>query len=51
MPPGRCLGGPILYVNTLGQNRVRHPFVFQQPIDGNFSPRSEAWSFQGESSR
>ena len=28
------------YLNTLGQSRVRSPFIFQQPIDGNFSPHS-----------
>ena len=41
--------GPVsLYLNTLGQNRVRFPFVNQQPIDGNFSPRSAVWSAQVE---
>src|ERR1022692_2071418 len=37
---GNVTGGPYLYLNTLGQTTVRHPFVFQEPIDGNFSPRS-----------
>src|SRR4029079_13533256 len=31
-----------------GQNRVRQPFVFQRPVDGNFSPWSETWSAQVE---
>ncbi|MBI3208215.1 MAG: TonB-dependent receptor [Candidatus Solibacter usitatus] len=37
-----------LFVNTLGQSRVRVPFVSQLPVDGNFSPRSGIWSFQIE---
>ena len=41
---GNVSGGPYLYLNTLGQAKVRHPFVFQQPIDGNFSPRSINWT-------
>jgi hypothetical protein len=32
----------------LGQSRVRSPFVFQRPIDGNFSPRSVNWSAEIE---
>ena len=39
-PAGEVTAGPFLYQNTLGQSRVRHPFVFQKPEDGNFSPRS-----------
>jgi hypothetical protein len=39
---------PYLCLNTLGQNRVRFPFVNQQPIDGNFCPRSAVWSAQVE---
>jgi hypothetical protein len=45
---GDLIDGPIRYVNTLGQNRVRFPFVSQKPIDGNFSPRSNIWSLQLE---
>jgi hypothetical protein len=45
---GAVLSGPTLYLNTLGQTRVRHPFLFQQPKDGNFSPRSATWSLQLE---
>lgn len=45
---GNITLGPFLFLNTLGQNRVRFPFVSQRPIDGNFSPRSEIWSLQVE---
>ena len=45
---GNVSGGPYLYLNTLGQAKVRHPFIFQQPIDGNFSPRSINWTMQIE---
>src|SRR5690242_19059647 len=47
-PQGGIAAGPYLFLNTLGQNKVRFPFVFQEPVDGNFSPRSENWSFQVE---
>jgi hypothetical protein len=45
---GEISGGPYLFLNTLGQSRVRFPFVSQRPIDGNFSPRSTVWSIQVE---
>jgi hypothetical protein len=45
---GNISGGPYLYLNTLGQVKVRHPFIFQEPIDGNFSPRSVNWTMQVE---
>ena len=45
---GNVSRGPYLYLNTLGQTKVRHPFVFQEPIDGNFSPRSVNWTLQVE---
>ena len=45
---GDISAGPFLYLNTLGQVKVRHPFVFQEPIDGNFSPRSINWTMQVE---
>jgi hypothetical protein len=45
---GNITAGPDLFLNTLGQSKVRFPFVFQQPIDGNFSPRSLNWSLQVE---
>jgi hypothetical protein len=47
-PAGEVTAGPFLYLNTLGQARVRHPFIFQQPKDGNFSPRSTTWMVQIE---
>jgi hypothetical protein len=47
-PSGEITAGPYLYLNTLGQVKVRHPFIFQQPKDGNFSPRSTTWMFQIE---
>jgi hypothetical protein len=45
---GDIVGGPYLYLNTLGQTRVRHPFLFQKPQDGNFSPRGATASLQIE---
>jgi len=45
---GEVSAGPFLYLNTLGQVKVKHPFLFQSPIDGNFSPRSAIWSIQVE---
>ena len=45
---GDVSAGPYLYLNTLGQTKVRHPFTFQEPIDGNFSPRSINWTMQVE---
>jgi hypothetical protein len=45
---GNIQSGPTLYLNTLGQNRVRRPFISQQPTDGNFSPQSQIWSLQVE---
>ncbi len=45
---GNEIAGPYVYLNTLGQARVRRPFISQQPVDGNFSPRSTIWSVQVE---
>ena len=45
---GDVVSGPTLFLNTLGQNRVRRPFISQTPTDGNFSPRSLVWSLQAE---
>ena len=45
---GNVSAGPYLYLNTLGQVKVRHPFIFQEPIDGNFSPHSTNWTVQVE---
>jgi hypothetical protein len=47
-PDGTISAGPFLYLNTLGQNQVRRPFVSQEPIDGNFSPESRIWNVQIE---
>jgi hypothetical protein len=47
-PDGEIASGPTVYLNTLGQGRVRFPFVFQKPQDGNFSPRSGNWSIDME---
>ena len=47
-PSGQVISGPTVYLNTLGQTRVRSPFIFQRPIDGNFSPRSSNWSVEIE---
>ena len=43
---GEVSAGPFLYLNTLGQVEVKHPFVFQKPQDGNFSPESAIGSLQ-----
>ena len=45
---GEIAAGPFLFLNTLGQVKVRHPFLYQKPIDGNFSPRSATWTVQIE---
>jgi hypothetical protein len=47
-PDGQIASGPYLYLNTLGQSRVRFPFVNQKPVDGNFSPHSGNWSLSVE---
>jgi hypothetical protein len=45
---GSISSGPFFYLNTLGKSKVRFPFVFQRPIDGNFSPWSGTWNVQIE---
>jgi hypothetical protein len=45
---GSVSAGPYLFRNTLGQVQVSHPFQFQEPQDGNFSPRSKTFSLQLE---
>lgn len=45
---GEIEAGPFLFLNTLGQVKVRHPFLYQKPVDGNFSPRSATWTVQIE---
>lgn len=47
-PAGEIVSGPTVYLNTLGRTRVRSPFIFQSPIDGNFSPHSANWSVEVE---
>ncbi len=47
-PDGTVIGGPYLFLNTLGESRVRFPFVHQKPQDGDFSPNSANWSVQVE---
>jgi len=45
---GEPVDGPFLFLNVLGQTKVRFPFVSQKPVDGNFSPRSANWSVSVE---
>jgi len=47
-PDGEIATGPYLFLNTLGQTKVRSPFVNQRPMDGNFSPKSANWSLSVE---
>jgi hypothetical protein len=47
-PDGAIIDGPTLFLNILGQTKVRFPFVSQQPVDGNFSPHSANWSVSVE---
>jgi len=45
---GTMIGGPITYVNALGEVDARNPYLFHEKVPGNFSPRSSTWSFQVE---
>jgi hypothetical protein len=45
---GQISAGPFLYQNGLGTVNVSYPFVFQEPVAGNFSPRSATGSLQIE---
>jgi len=36
---GQVSAGPFLYLNTLGQVKVKHPFVYQSPQDGKLLAR------------
>ena len=45
---GQVTGGPTFYQNTLGQIVLHDLFVHQEPVAGNFSPRSSTWSVQVE---
>jgi len=47
-PDGQVAAGPFLYQNGLGTVDVRTPFVFQETVAGNFSPRSANGSVQLE---
>jgi hypothetical protein len=47
-PTGQISGGPFLYRNGLGEVDTRIPFVFHEPVAGNFSPRSATGSLQVE---
>ncbi|SRR5579871_1901468 len=37
-------GAPILYLNTIGEEPIKPPFVFGAPASGRFSPRSTTGS-------
>lgn len=43
---GRISAGPFLYQNGLGTVDTSYPFVSQEPVPGNFSPRSASGSLQ-----
>jgi hypothetical protein len=45
---GQVSAGPFLYRNGLGEAGAASPFVFQEPVAGNFSPRSATGSVQVE---
>ena len=47
-PTGQISGGPFVFRRGLGTVLLRRPFIFQKPIDGNFSPSTETWSVQVE---
>jgi len=43
---GQAIGGPFFYENVIGEVNVRRRLVYQEPVAGNFSPRSSTWSAQ-----
>jgi hypothetical protein len=45
---GQVSAGPFLYQNGLGEAGAAFPLVFQEPVAGNFSPRSATGSVQVE---
>ncbi|MBV9503584.1 MAG: carboxypeptidase regulatory-like domain-containing protein, partial [Acidobacteriia bacterium] len=45
---GGVTGGPYSLQNLLGVVTVRPPWVFQQAVAGNFSPRSDNWRAEVE---
>jgi hypothetical protein len=47
-PNGQVSAGPFLYQNGLGTVNTTYPFVFQESVAGNFSPRSATGSLQIE---
>jgi hypothetical protein len=47
-PTGAVSAGPFLYQNALGTVNLHYPFVFQESVAGNFSPRSATGSLQIE---
>jgi hypothetical protein len=47
-PSGAISAGPFTYHNGLGTVDSRYPFVFQEAVAGNFSPRSATGSVQIE---
>ncbi len=47
-PAGQITGGPFVFHRGLGKVLLRRPFVFQEPVDGNFSPATDTWSVQVE---
>jgi hypothetical protein len=47
-PTGGISGGPFAYENMLGEATAHFPLVDQEPVAGNFSPRSATGSFEIE---
>ncbi len=47
-PGAQVQAGPFVYQNGLGTVDVRYPFVFQESVAGNFSPRTVTGSLQIE---
>ncbi len=47
-PLGGISAGPFFYQNGLGTVDTRYPFILQEPVAGNFSPRSATGSLQIE---
>lgn len=45
---GNVISGPTPYLNALGTVISRDPFVYNEKVAGNFSPRSTTWSLQME---
>ncbi len=45
---GQVSGGPFVFRRGLGTVLSRNPFIFREPVDGNFSPSTDTWSVQVE---